>query len=145
VKAVNHEVSFAFFEKARALAVLRTGRLVGEVAGSAVVIIDDLISTGNTLAHSARVCKESGAEKVYAAATHGIFVPPAESVLSGDEIDRILITDTIPPFRISKELLEKKVEVLPASLIFAEAIRKMHEGGSIVGLLEEIQQQDSGS
>jgi ribose-phosphate pyrophosphokinase len=145
VRVLEREVSFAFFEKARALAVLRAGRLVGEVAGNTVVIVDDLISTGKTLSHAAKICKEAGAKKVYAAATHGIFVSPAENILSEEALDRILVTDTIPPFRLSHQLLEKKLDILPASRLFAEAIKRIHEEGSIVDLLTISQQQNAGS
>ena len=70
---MNRELKVAFLEKARAKGVMHAGRLIGEVAGAAV-IIDDLISTGGTLLHAAEACRKSGAKKVYAAASHGIFV-----------------------------------------------------------------------
>lgn len=135
VRVLGREVSFAFFEKARALAVLRTGRLVGNVADNVAVIVDDLISTGKTLSHAAKMSKESGAKTVYAAATHGIFVNPAEDILSDDAIDRIFITDTIPPFRLSQKFLDRKVDLIPASELFAKAIMRIHQGGSVVDLL----------
>ncbi len=134
-RALNREPNVAFMEKARAKGVLRGGRLIGDVAGCAI-IIDDLISTGGTLLHAAEACRESGAKKVYAAASHGIFVGNANRLLSGAELDRVIVTDTIPAFRLDPELARHKLTILPAAPLFAEAIRRIHTGGSLVELLE---------
>lgn len=133
-RTLNRELNVAFMEKARAKGVMRTGRLIGEVAG-AVIIIDDLISTGGTLRNAAAACREHGATKVYAAATHGVFVGSANDLLSGTVLDGIIITDTIPPFRLDPALTRDKLTVLPAAPLFAEAIRRIHGGGSLVELL----------
>ena len=134
-RALNRELNVAFMEKARAKGVMRAGRLIGEVSGPAI-IIDDLISTGGTLLAAAAACRECGAEKVYAAATHGIFVGDAKRLLSGTELDKLVVTDTIPPFRLDPDLARNKLVVLPAAPLFAEAIRRVHAGGSLVELLE---------
>jgi ribose-phosphate pyrophosphokinase len=134
-RALNRELKMAFMEKARAKGVLRAGRLIGEVAGRAIVV-DDLISTGGTLWHAAAACRKSGAEKVYAAAAHGIFVGNANRLLSGTELDEIVVTDTVPPFRLDPELARHKLTVLSAAPLFAEAIRRIHTGGSLVELME---------
>jgi len=135
VRALGREPAIAFLEKARAKGVMRTGRLVGDVAGTAI-IIDDLISTGGTLRNAAVACRESGATTVYAAATHGVFVGDAGRLFSGTELDQIVVTDTIPPFRLDPELAGRKLTVLSAAPLFAEAIRRIHEGGSLVELME---------
>ena len=133
--ALNRELNVAFMEKARAKGVMRGGRIIGDVAGTAI-IIDDLISTGGTLLHAAAACRESGASRVYAAATHGVFVGNANKLLSGTMLDSIVVTDTIPPFRLDPELARKKLTVVSAAPLFAEAIRRIHGGGSLVELLE---------
>jgi ribose-phosphate pyrophosphokinase len=134
-RALNRELNVAFMEKARAKGVMRAGRLIGEVGGHAI-IVDDLISTGGTLLAAAVACRECGAEKVYAAATHGIFVGDANRLLSGTELDQVVITDTVPPFRLDPDLSRNKLVILPAAPLFAEAIRRVHTGGSLVELLE---------
>lgn len=133
--ALSRELNVAFMEKARAKGVMRAGRLTGEVAGAAI-IIDDLISTGGTLLHAAAACREGGAKKVYAAASHGIFVGNANRLLSGTELDQVVITDTVPPLRLDRDLARNKLAVLPAAPLFAEAIRRIHTGESLVDLLE---------
>lgn len=131
---LSRELNTAFLEKTRAKGVMRGGRIVGDVAGTAI-ILDDLISTGGTLLHAAAACHESGASKVYAAATHGVFVGNANKLLSGAILDGVVVTDTIPPFRLDPELARKKLTVVSAAPLFAEAIRRIHGGGSLVDLL----------
>lgn len=48
----------------------------------------------------------------------------------------LVITDTIPPFRLDSGLVQAKVTVLDTAPLFAEAIRRIHESGSIVELLK---------
>jgi len=134
-RVLGREPAIAFLEKARAKGVMRTGRLVGDVAGAAI-IIDDLISTGGTLRNAAVACRESGATQVYAAATHGVFVGDAQRLFSGAELDQIVVTDTIPPFRLDPEPASRKLTVLSAAPLFAEAIRRIHTGSSLVELME---------
>jgi ribose-phosphate pyrophosphokinase len=134
-RVLNREISVAFMEKARGKGVLTIGRLVGEVAGSFTILIDDLISTGGTLLGAAQACREQGAEQVYAAASHGVFVGKANQILAAEAINKIIVTDTIPPLRLDPELVKDKLMVLTVSELFAQAIKRIHEGGSIVDLL----------
>lgn len=132
---LNKELSMAFMEKARAKGVLSVGRLVGNVGDSVAVIIDDLISTGGTLLHTAKACKDLGAKRVYAAASHGVFVGAANDLLAADSLHTVIVTNTIPPFRLDPGLVEKKLVVLSAAELFAQAIRRIHTGDSLVDLL----------
>jgi len=131
---LGRELPLASMEKARSKGVLEIGRLIGDVAGSTVVIIDDLISTGGTLVGAARACKEAGARRIVAAAAHGVFSAKANEVLAADELDRILVTDSIEPLRLSSDLLAHKVKVLSAAMLFASAVRALHGGDSLLAL-----------
>lgn len=133
--ALHRELPTAFFEKARAKGVLSFGRLVGDVTDCSVVIIDDLISTGSTLMHAAQECRKMGARTVYALASHGIFVGAANAAVADDALDKVVVTDTVPPFRLAPDLVKAKVAVLSAAGLFAEAIRRINGGGSLVELL----------
>lgn len=133
---LNKDISLAFMEKARSMGVLTAGRIFGDVMGCYVVIIDDMISTGGTLYHAARICKADGAKTVVAAATHGLFVSGANQVLAGTDLDKIIVTDTIPPFRLEGQLLRDKLVVLSVAGLFAEAIKRIHTGGSLTELME---------
>jgi ribose-phosphate pyrophosphokinase len=127
----------AFMEKHRSAGVVSGEAVVGEVAGKTAVIVDDLISSGTTLARTAHACKALGARRVFAVATHGVFAGDAGSVLGDPALDRVVVTDSIPPFRLSPPLLQTRVTVLQSAPLFAEAIRRLHSGGSLVELLED--------
>jgi ribose-phosphate pyrophosphokinase len=127
----------AFMEKQRSGGVVSGETLVGAVEGQTVIVIDDLIGTGTTLFRAAQACRKLGARKVFAAATHGIFVGDANRVLAEPAVDEILVSNTVPSFRLDPKLLEEKVRVLDATELFAQAIARIHGGGSLVALLEE--------
>jgi len=136
-RLVNRPVGAAFVEKYRSGGVVSGEAVVGEVAGKTAIIIDDLISSGTTLARAAAACKARGAKRVFAAATHGVFAAEAERALADPALDRVVVTDSISPLRLPAQLLQHKVIVLETAPLFAEAIRRLHTGGSLVELLEE--------
>ena len=133
---LQREVALAFLEKARGAGVMSGGRLVGEVREATAIIVDDLISTGGTLAHAARTCRAAGARRVYAAAAHGLFVGEAATSLAEAALERILITDSVPPLRLAPGPAHDKLEVLSVAPLFADAIERLHRGGSLTELLE---------
>jgi ribose-phosphate pyrophosphokinase len=66
-----------------------------EVQNKNVGIIDDIISTGGTMAKSIKELKKQGAKKVYVSCTHGLFAGDAIKKLSSSGCDEIIATDTI--------------------------------------------------
>jgi ribose-phosphate pyrophosphokinase len=134
--ALDREVSSAFMEKYRSDGVVSGEAVIGEVAGKVAIIIDDLISSGTTLRRAAESCRARGAKTVYAAASHGVFSDIAGQVLSTTALEKIVITDTIPPFRLDPDLASNKLAIVDAARLFAEAIERIHSNGSIVDLLE---------
>jgi ribose-phosphate pyrophosphokinase len=66
-----------------------------DARGKHVAIIDDIISTGGTMAHSIKELKKQGAASVSVACTHGLFVGGAKEKLLAAECDEIISTDTI--------------------------------------------------
>ena len=135
-RALDRVVSTAFLEKYRSKGIVTGEAIVGDVKNRVVIIIDDLISTGTTMARAAKACHDLGAVKVYAVASHGVFVGAASQVLGGQSLEKIVITDTIPPFRLDPILVKDKVVILDAAALFAEAIKRIHSGGSLVELLD---------
>lgn len=134
--ALGKPIGAAFAEKHRSQGVVTGDLLVGDVAGKTAVIVDDLISSGTTIARTAHACLARGATRVIAAATHGVFAAKAESVLGDAALERVLVVDTIPPFRIGPGALKEKLVLLDSTRLFADAIRRLHEGGSLTELLE---------
>ncbi len=133
---LDRPLAAAFMEKRRSGGVVSGETIVGDVANRTVVIVDDLISTGTTIQRAAAACRALGATAVYAAATHGLFMGGSERVVADPVFEKIVVTDSVPPFRLAAALSEKKLAVLDVTPLFAEAIRRVHAGGSIVDLIE---------
>jgi ribose-phosphate pyrophosphokinase len=134
-RLLDTPVANAFMEKYRSEGVVSGNALVGTVADRTAIVIDDLISTGGTLVRAANACHENGAANVYAAATHGLFVGTAEETLCSSRIKKIVVTNTVPPLRLTPETVAHKLAILDTSALFAEAIKRIHEGGSLVDLV----------
>jgi ribose-phosphate pyrophosphokinase len=122
-------------EKRRSRGVVTGDVLVAEVADRSVIILDDLISSGTTMRRCAKAARAAGARKVYAAATHGLFMAGAAEVFADAAFDGVVVTDTVPAFRLPPTLVAQKVTVLDTTALVAEAIRRIATGGSIVELL----------
>lgn len=125
----------AFVEKRRSEGVVRGGTLVGDVDGRTVVLVDDMIAGGTTLAQAAEACRARGARRVLAVAAHGVFVPEAAPALAEAPLERVLVLDHVPPFALDPR--PPGLELLDVSGLLAEAVRRLHEGGSLVALQEE--------
>lgn len=134
--ALARPVTGAFLEKYRSAGVVSGQAFVGDVAGKTAIVVDDLISSGTTLARAAQACVSRQATAVYAVATHGVFASNASEVLSQAPLEKVVVTNTIPPFRLHPDVVRGKLIVLDAAPLVAEAIRCVHAGGSIVDLLE---------
>ncbi len=122
------EVSSAYMEKFRSSGVVSGSILAGDVRGRTAVIIDDLISTGGTLVRAATACRAAGATRVIAAAAHGLFVGGAPELFASPAIDALIVTDTVPPFRLGAES-RRLLTLLDASEPISDAIRACHDGG----------------
>ncbi|NJD98390.1 ribose-phosphate diphosphokinase [Thermococcus sp. LS1] len=66
-----------------------------DVKGKNVLIVDDIISTGGTMVRAANLLREMGAEKIFVAATHGVFAEGAIERVSR-AVDELAVTNTIP-------------------------------------------------
>ncbi|MGE0460135.1 MAG: ribose-phosphate diphosphokinase [Vicinamibacterales bacterium] len=126
---IGHDVPTAFVEKYRSQDVVSGEALVGDVKDRTVVIVDDLVCGGTTLARAASACRRAGARAVVAAAAHGAFVPEASRVLADAPIDRIFVLDHIAPAVLEGTPAAGKVQVVDSAGLIADAIREMREGG----------------
>lgn len=136
-KYLKKELPVVFMEKYRSSGVVTGERVSGEIKNNTVIIIDDLISTGGTIARAAAICQKSGAKKVVALATHGLFTGKADETLKEEALQQIIITNSIPAFRLENAGIKEKITVLNMAPLFAEAIKRMDEGGSVTELLED--------
>jgi ribose-phosphate pyrophosphokinase len=133
--ATGRPVGKAFADKHRSAGIVTGDLFVGDAEGATALIIDDLISTGGTLVRAARAARGAGARRVIALTAHGLFMQGADQTLADPAIDAIVITDTVPPFRLSPGATHNKLEILPAAPLFAEAIARIRDGRPFTDLL----------
>ncbi|MBM2811768.1 MAG: ribose-phosphate pyrophosphokinase [Chloroflexi bacterium] len=107
--------------------------MVGDVRGKVAIIVDDLISTGGTIAEAAHVLKMRGAVEVRACATHGVFASTALGILADSDLSELVITDTVP---LPANAGDHKVRIVSVAPLIAESIRRIHENRSVSELFD---------
>ena len=132
-------VAKAFMDKMRSEGRVTGEIFAGDVAGHVAIILDDLIAGGATVARTAAACHARGAAKIIVAATHGVFSSSAAPVLAAAPIDALIVTDAVPlrPDDATARALGPRMRALSVAPLFAEAIRRRHENGSITELLRD--------
>lgn len=127
-KTLLRPIGFAMVDKRRAAGVVSSEHLVaGDVAGLCVLLLDDLIASGDTMRRAAVALRRAGAKTVVACAAHGLFTGDAASTLTDDSLAHILVSDSVPPFRLPLvSAVCRKLSVVSAVPLVARAIQVCH-------------------
>ena len=104
-------------------------RIIGDVKGLDVLLIDDMVDTAGTITKAANLMLENGAKSVRAIASHAVMSDPASTRVDQSALTEMIFTDSIP---YAKKC--EKVKVLSVADMFAEAIRRVCSGESISSL-----------
>lgn len=104
-------------------------QVIGDVEGMDVVLVDDLIDTGGTIAKASIEIMNKGAKSVRAICTHPVLSGKAYENIENSALEELVVTDTLPLKRESS-----KIKVLSVAELFAKGIRKTHSNESISSL-----------
>lgn len=134
---VGEDIGIAYTEKKRRNGeVTGAASVTGDVKDRDVIIFDDMIASGTTITRAAEAFLGEGARSVHAAATHGVFTEESDSILATADLSSIVISNSLPPWRLRNRDVVGKLTVLDIAPLIGEAIKRMHAGGSIVELLD---------
>lgn len=128
--------SMAFVEKRRTGndANAEAMTVIGDVAGKDVIIVDDEVDTGGSVAQAVSIVREYGARDVYLSFVHPVLSGPAISRLKGLDLKQIVTTNTIP---IPPEKMLANMTILSVAPLLGEVIRRAHEGRSVGEMFNE--------
>jgi ribose-phosphate pyrophosphokinase len=123
-ETLGRAVTKGFMDKQRSMGRVTGDLFAGDVEGRSVIVIDDLISTGTTMARVAAACRARGAMRISVAATHGLFTGGAAALWNESAIDEFVITDTVPPGPVATG--QERLVVLGTAELLASAIVRLH-------------------
>ena len=137
--ALDLDVPIAFIEKRRTGndASAEALTLIGDVNGHDVIIVDDEVDTGGSVAEAVDVVKNNGARDIYLAFIHPIFSRSAAQKLAELPIKHIITTDTVPIPLPKMKPLEGRITILSIASLLGEVIRRAHEGRSVGEMFNE--------
>jgi len=112
-------------------------RIVGDVAGKDVIVLDDEIATAGSIVELLHKLREHGVRRIRLACTHGLFTGAAIDRLKQQaDVDEIVITNTVP---LPPEKQLPNIEVRSVAPLFAEAARRIHLGESVSSLFSHAE------
>lgn len=103
----------------------------GDVTGRDVLIVDDMISTGATVAAAANALRAAGARHVVVVATHGLLVPPAQETLGRTELEAIVVSDSVS----TRAEALPRLTVVGLAPLLADAIGRLHREAPLAELV----------
>jgi len=137
--AAAMDMSVAFIEKRRlgndAKAEALT--LIGHANNRDVIIVDDEVDTGGSIAQAVNLVKKEGARDVYLAFIHPILSPGAAQRLVELPIKHIITTDTVPITEDKMKTLQGRISILSVAKLLGEVIQRAHEGRSVGEMFNE--------
>ena len=111
--------------------------LIGDVKDRDVIIVDDEVDTGGSIAQAVNLVKQSGARDVYLSFIHPILSDEGAKRLASLPIKHIITTDTVPIPADKMKYLEGRITILSVAPLLGEVIQRAHEGRSVGEMFNE--------
>jgi len=106
--------------------------IIGDIERRRAIVLDDEVDRGTTMLNSIRVLQEHGVSEIWCAVTHAVLSGDAAERLFASGIVELITTDTC--FIKPTVHNDPRLHVLSVAPLFAEAIRRIHEGESVGAL-----------
>ncbi len=131
--AATLDVPMAFIEKRRVAndAKAEALTLVGDVSDRDVIIVDDEVDTGGSMAQAVNLVKSSGANRIFMAFVHPILSASGAQRLASLPVEKIITTDSVPLIPEKKALFGDRLTVLSVAPLLGEVIKRANEGRSV--------------
>jgi ribose-phosphate pyrophosphokinase len=108
--------------------------VIGEVAGTTCILIDDIVDSGGTLVNAADALIAQGATDVYAYITHGVLSGGAVARITASRLKELVITDSIQPTEAVR--VAGNIRVLSIATLIGEAIGRTASEESVSSLFD---------
>ncbi len=111
--------------------------LIGDVKDRDVIIVDDEVDTGGSIAQAVNLVKQNGARDVYLMFVHAILSQNGAERLASLPIKQIITTDSAPLSTDKMKFLEDRITVISVAPLLGEVIKRAHEGRSVGEMFNE--------
>lgn len=129
----------ALVEKRRVSVDTEALTLVGEVEGHDVIIVDDEVDTGGTMANAVNIVRDFGAGDIFLCFAHAVFSPPAVDTLTALPVREIVTTNSIS---VPPDQRPTNLTVLSVAALLGEVIQRVHEGRSVGEMFQRYQRYE---
>ncbi len=137
--AAGLNVPLVFIEKRRAAndAKAQALTLIGDVKDRDVIIVDDEVDTGGSIAQAIKLVKEYNARNVYVSFVHPLFSLNAAERLAALPVTQFIATDSVPIPPDKSIAFGERLKILSVSGLLGEVILRAHEGRSVGEMFNE--------
>jgi ribose-phosphate pyrophosphokinase len=127
------DADLAIIDKRRERAgVSEVMNIIGDVAGSHCILVDDIVDSAGTLCNAAQALIDAGAKAVYAYVTHGVLSGGAVTRVASSPIEKLVLTDSIVATEAVRS--SRNIRQLTIAPLMAEAILRISEERSVSSL-----------
>jgi ribose-phosphate pyrophosphokinase len=137
--AASIDAPIAFIEKRRSAndANAEALTIIGDVEDHDVILVDDEVDTGGSIAQAVNIVKAKGARDVYVSFVHTVFSRNAAERLAALPVKQYIATDTVPLPPDKLKHFGKRLTILSIAPLLGEVILRAHQGRSVGEMFNE--------